>query len=209
MNLNCPNIITWQGLQDCRSLDFLIIVCFSPVVVCWLVPIRMWTRSRVGFEIITAVVMKSSACLVCWKSVDFSEEHTASGVAACLMLVSCLLLDPEDGRICSSETLTDFQRTTLRYILEERIPQGSMCSVTERSTALEGVLDVLYEEWKVVQLVGNRTCVLRIQVKFTKFVELSRGCIVTEVRWLSVGARWCIKFIYTQTHAREWFKVNQ
>jgi hypothetical protein len=84
-----------------------------------------------GFEVLTAVVMKISTF---WDiklrgplTVDrVSEEHAASifrveaVLAACFMLLSCLAYSstPKTETTCSSETSVHFQRTTRCYIAE-------------------------------------------------------------------------------------------
>jgi hypothetical protein len=60
------------------------------------------------------------------------------------------------------------------------------------------------------RLLGNRTCFLLVEVKIT-FAELGKGCMFTERRWLSVGARWCIRMhilVFNEQAGWTWTHTN-
>jgi hypothetical protein len=68
---------------------------------------------RVGFEVLTEVVMKSYI---------FRRITPCSLLATCFTLVSCLAYSStmKMEATCSSETSVDFQRTTRHYIPEDK-----------------------------------------------------------------------------------------
>jgi hypothetical protein len=85
----------------------------------------------VGSELLTAVVMKSpilwhtTPCIPLKVNQRFGKTcrlHLQALLATYFTLVSCLTYSStvKMGTICSSETSVDFQRTTRRYILEDR-----------------------------------------------------------------------------------------
>jgi hypothetical protein len=85
-------------------------------------------KCYVGFEVLTALVMKSSSLWDITPCSPLEVNWRFGGTELCLLPVSCWFLASLIPRpsSCSSETLVDFQRTTRRYIPEYRIVHDVM-----------------------------------------------------------------------------------
>jgi hypothetical protein len=93
-------------------------------------------KIRIGFEVLTAIVMKSYIfwdIRLCSPS-NFNGRFGGTLLAVCAMLVSCLAYASalKMETTCSSVTSVNFQGTTKRYISEDRTKIRTIHSIMIR-----------------------------------------------------------------------------
>jgi hypothetical protein len=114
----------------------------------------------VGFEVLTAVVMKST---IFWDITPCSPLKVKLCLPLAFTLVSCSAYSStlKMLAICSSETVIDFQRTTRRYIPEESILLLFSSAVLNRLDPFHWC-DLVVDKWDV----RSRKLITNVILKF-------------------------------------------